>query len=72
VPPSSSPNDLLAFSRELLRRTLETIESLAAEATRSQFADLAGVLPEHRQSRSQPVGPLGRVTRSHDAMRRGT
>lgn len=58
-PPSrgaaSTVADLLAFSRELLRPTVVTSETLA-EATRPQFPDLAGVLPDVGRFDPNPWG----------------
>lgn len=51
----SSVSDLLAFCRELLRPTLVTSDTLA-EATRPQFPDLAGVLPDFGRFDPNPWG----------------
>ena len=51
----STAGDLLAFSRELLRPTLISSETLA-EATRPQFPDLAGVLPDVGRFDPNPWG----------------
>jgi CubicO group peptidase (beta-lactamase class C family) len=51
----STVSDLLAFSRELLRPTLVSPTMLAA-ATRPQFPDLAGVLPDIGRFDPNPWG----------------
>jgi CubicO group peptidase (beta-lactamase class C family) len=51
----STVSDLLIFSRELLAPTLITATTLA-EATRSQFPDLAGVLPDVGRFDPNPWG----------------
>ena len=51
----STPSDLLRFSRELLRPTLISAATLAV-ATRPQFPDLAGVLPEMGKFDPNPWG----------------
>lgn len=51
----SSVSDLLAFSRELLLPTLVS-EEILAEATRPQFPDLAGVLPDVGRFDPNPWG----------------
>jgi CubicO group peptidase (beta-lactamase class C family) len=51
----STVSDLLAFSRELLRPTLVSAATLA-EATRPQFPDLAGVLPDIGRFDPNPWG----------------
>lgn len=51
----SSLGDLMSFARELLSPTLVAQETLG-EATRPQFADLAGVLPEVGRFDPNPWG----------------
>jgi CubicO group peptidase (beta-lactamase class C family) len=51
----SSVGDLMSFARELLSPTLVGRETLA-EATRPQFAELAGVLPEIGRFDPNPWG----------------
>jgi CubicO group peptidase (beta-lactamase class C family) len=51
----SSVGDLMSFARELLSPTLVARETLA-EATRPQFAELAGVLPEVGRFDPNPWG----------------
>jgi CubicO group peptidase (beta-lactamase class C family) len=51
----STASDLLRFSRELLAPTLVSAETLA-EATRPQFPDLAGVLPDLGRFDPNPWG----------------
>jgi CubicO group peptidase (beta-lactamase class C family) len=51
----SSVSDLLAFAREVLAPTLVAAATLA-EATRPQFPDLAGVLPDVGRFDPNPWG----------------
>jgi CubicO group peptidase (beta-lactamase class C family) len=51
----STVSDLMRFGRELLRPTLISIATLA-EATRPQFPDLAGVLPDFGRFDPNPWG----------------
>lgn len=51
----STVSDLLAFGRELLRPTLISAETLS-EATKPQFPDLAGVLPDFGKFDPNPWG----------------
>ena len=51
----STVGDLLAFSRELLGPTLVSVETMA-QATRPQFPDLAGVLPDLGRFDPNPWG----------------